>query len=314
MEQALGTKQRVTFNIYDTGMIIPATVIKGSRPGKQIALSAGVHSREYVGIQTLTELANEIRPEDVAGTIVILHCCNYNGFIQRSNEIVPEDNKNLNNAFPGNPDGTATEQIAAFLEENVIRSSDYIVDLHSSRGNSLLMPHAYFHNTAAPEVCAVSEKIARLTSVAYIVRSASEDGFYSYAGQCGVSGIILERGTLGLVDRHLVDMDKSDVLNILRGLDILNDGTAVKVYPKHMISRAYYENAPASGCWFRNFDPGDLVAKGDLLGEIRDIYGEVIERIYAKESGVMMYETISLGMEKGTQLLAYGVPDESVAE
>lgn len=55
--QKVGTKYKTCFNIYDTGLVIPATIICGSDTGRQITLAAGIHSREYIGIQALTELA-----------------------------------------------------------------------------------------------------------------------------------------------------------------------------------------------------------------------------------------------------------------
>lgn len=87
--QTVGAKYRTCFDIYDTGLVIPATIICGSDTGRQITLAAGVHSREYIGIQALTELAGELQPEDVAGTVVILHCCNYDGFLRRSADVFP---------------------------------------------------------------------------------------------------------------------------------------------------------------------------------------------------------------------------------
>lgn len=304
--QKAGTKYKTCFSIYNTGFAIPVTIIQGCKTGKQITLSAGIHSREYVGIQALSELAKELQPEEIAGTVLILHCCNYDGFLRRSADVFPQDGKNLNQIFPGCADGTVTEQVAAFLEESVIQNSDYIVDLHSGGFCEALTPHVYFQGTAQKEVCRISEQIARLTSVPYIVQSNAENGFYSWAGQRGVPAVIIERGGCGLLDRHEVEKDIADVRNILRGLGFLRDGIPTAHFPKHLIQTAYYENAPCHGCWHPQKNPGDMVSKDELLGEIRDIYGELLEQIYAKTTGVILYQTVSLGIEAGTPMIAYG--------
>ncbi len=306
MQYKADRKIRICLKIYDTGLTIPATILHGRRPGKKITLAAGVHSREYIGIQALTELANELQPEALTGTVVILHCCNYEGFFCRSSDVFPQDGKNLNRVFPGRADGTAAEQVAAFLEETVIKGSDYIVDLHSGGFCEALTPHVYFQGTAKKEVCRISRQMAQLTGVPYMVRSSAENGFYSYAGQKGVPAILLERGGCGLLDRQQVKEDMADVRNILRGLGFLQDGIPVRHTPKQLISTGYYEDSPSHGCWYPAKQPGDRTRKGELLGEIRTIYGDPIEQIHAKAAGVILYQTVSLGIEAGTPMIAYG--------
>lgn len=305
-QRETGSKQNVYLDIYDTGLNIPATIICGTDTGRQITLAAGIHSREYIGIQALTELAEELRPQDIAGRVVILHCCNYDGFIRRSADIVPQDGKNLNQVFPGDPAGTAAQRVAAYLEEQVIQASDYIVDFHSGGFCESLTPHVYFQGTAECAVCAVSEQIARLTRVPYIVRSGAENGFYSWAGQRGVPAVLVERGGCGLLDRQEVEADIADARNILRGLGFLRDGGMAAQYPHRVIRTAYFEDAPCSGCWHPAKAPGDLIAVGERLGTIRSIYGELLAHVFAKTAGVILYQTASLGLEKGTPMIAYG--------
>ncbi len=301
-----GVKERVDLKVYDTGLTVPTTVIRGEKQGKQITVSAGVHSREYIGIDALTQLADELNPKDISGTVILLHCINYDGFISRSADIFPQDGKNLNREFPGDKNGSVTQKVAAFLQENIIEKSDYLIDLHSGGFCEELTPHVYFHGTAKENVCELSEKLARLTSAPYIVKSSAVNGFYSYAGQMDVPAIILERGGMGVYNRSESDEDKADVLNILRGLGFLNDGKNVKYTDKHLIKTAFYEDAPCSGCWYPTKKAGDKIEKNELLGEIRSIYGELLKEIHAKESGVVLYQTASLGIEEGSSMTAYG--------
>lgn len=306
MGRKQGTKSRICMKIYDTGLVIPATVIHGDRIGGQITLTAGIHSREYIGIQALTRLAGELQPREIAGTVVILHCCNYDGFLRRSPDVFPQDGKNLNRVFPGCATGSVTQQVAAFLENTVMEGSDCIVDLHSGEFCEALTPHVYFQGTAKKETCRISRKMAELTSVPYLVRSSAQNGFYSWAGQKGVPAILIERGGCGLMDRQLVEEDVADVRNILRGLGFLRDGVPLVHTPQCLISAGYYEDAPSHGCWYPQKQPGGRIRQGELLGEIRTIYGDLIESVYAKTAGVILYQTVSLGIEAGTPMIAYG--------
>ena len=295
----------------DTDITIPATLIYGRKTGKAITVSAGVHSREYIGIETLIRLAQELTPEMVQGTILLLHCCNYKGFLSRSSDVMPQDGKNLNRVFPGAADGTPTQKLAAFLESEIIGHTDYLVDLHSGGFCEALVPHVYYHGAAKPSVCAESFRIAEMTSAKFLVRSETKNGFYSHAGQCGVPAIILERGGCGLLHEEEVRQDLADVKNILRGLGFLLDLPA-KVYPHRLAQNGRYLDAPVSGCWYPKKQPGDRIRTGELLGEIRDIYAQPLHRVFAETDGVVLYQTASLGIEAGTPMIAYAKLEKEV--
>ena len=311
MHYERNTKKQVTYRVPDTDITIPATLLCGRKAGKTITISAGVHSREYIGIETLIRLAQELTPEMVQGTILLLHCCNYKGFLSRSSDVMPQDGKNLNRVFPGAADGTPTQKLAAFLESEIIGHTDYLVDLHSGGFCEALVPHVYYHGAAKPSVCAESFRIAEMTSAKFLVRSETKNGFYSHAGQCGVPAIILERGGCGLLQEEEVQQDLADVKNILRGLGFLQDLPA-KIFPHRLAQNGHYLNAPASGCWYPKKPPGDRLKTGELLGEIRSIYGETLFRISAEADGVLLYQTASLGIKAGTPMIAYAELEKEV--
>lgn len=311
MHYERNTKKQVTYRVPDTDITIPATLLCGRKAGRTITISAGVHSREYIGIETLIRLAQELTPEMVQGTILLLHCCNYKGFLLRSADVMPQDGKNLNRVFPGAADGTPTQKLAAFLESEIIGHTDYLVDLHSGGFCEALTPHVYYHGAAAPNICAVSRRIAELSGAEYLVRSEEKTGFYSHAGQCGVPAIILERGGCGLLQEEEVQQDLADVKNILRGLGFLQD-LPTKIFPHRLAQNGHYLNAPASGCWYPKKQPGDRLKTGELLGEIRSIYGETLFRISAEADGVLLYQTASLGIKAGTPMIAYAELEKEV--
>lgn len=42
---------------------------------------------------------------------------------------------------------------------------------------------------------------------------------------------------------------------------------------------------------------------------IRDVFGQVLFSYAAKEDGVLLYQTVSLGIEKNRPMIAYGIMD-----
>ncbi len=301
------TKERIALHIPNTELIIPATVICGAKEGKTITISAGIHSREYVGVQASTLLAEKLNAQLIHGRVILLHACNYEGLIKRSADIVPADGKNLNRLFPGNINGSPSERLAAYLEKEIISISDYLIDLHSGGFCESLVPHVYFQGTASKGVSDVSKEIAQHMDMQYIVKSSSVDGFYGYAGQCGVPAVILERGGCGLWNEHMVKEDINDVENVLRFVKILCDGIDAENRNPILIEKGFYLDSPVSGCWHPFKNAGEGFYAGEKLGEIRDIYGDMLAHVNAEVDGVVLYETVSLGIEKGMPMIAYGM-------
>ena len=94
-----GEKQNGRLHVDGTPYVLHATVLCGERPGKTLLLTAGVHSCEYVGIQTLMEMAGKLEPAQIIGNVIIIPVVNRTGFETRRPTVVPEDEKNLNRGF-----------------------------------------------------------------------------------------------------------------------------------------------------------------------------------------------------------------------
>ena len=309
MQEMNGKKIQRFVSVPQTDVTYPETVIIGAREGKTVTISAGVHSREYVGMEAVNRLASELEPEQICGRLRLIHAVNYNGLIRRSSDVCPEDGKNLNRAFPGDDSGSSTQRLAAFLEREVIADSDAIMDLHSGGFCEGLTPHLYFHGVCKPEINQASQEMATYVNVPYAVRSSATNGFYSHAGQCGVPAILLERGGSGIWSEEEVLADVQDVKNVLRFLGVLQDGVAAVRQNPRVLPGGFYEDAPVSGLWYPKKKVGDRVEKGEELGQIRDAFGQLLFSYAAKEDGVLLYQTVSLGIEKNRPMIAYGIMD-----
>lgn len=113
---------------------IPLAVIShGSGP--TVILEAGNHGDEYEGPITLGELIRELDPAQVNGRIIFLPAVNTPA-VDAGRRTSPVDGLNLNRTFPGDPAGTITQQISAYVSHVIMPLGDAFVDLHSG-GSSL---------------------------------------------------------------------------------------------------------------------------------------------------------------------------------
>lgn len=300
------SKQQSFVPVDGTELTLPVTVVSGGAPGKTALVTAGVHSREYVGVETARRLAAALDPAHVRGTVVLVHACNYAGFRLHSNDVLPQDGKNLNHCFPGDPSGSAAERLADFLCREFLSRSDLAVDLHSGGYNETLTPHGYYQAALDPTVCGASRELGCFADHAYLVQVAATRGLFSYAPALGVPAVLLERGGCGLWREDEVRAMAADVQNILRHAGVLCDGVPPVRYAPRVIQTAYYVPAPSDGCWYPVLRPGARIARGDVLGELRDLFGAPLHTVRAEINGVLLYQAASLSVRAGATIAAYG--------
>ena len=285
---------------------IPVTVIYGKNRGKTICISAGIHNCEYTSIQTAIDLANEFNPDNINGTLIILHTVNYSGFFKRVSRIVPEDNKNLNRVFPGEENGTVSEKIAFAFSKYLYPQLDFFIDLHGGDLFEEVMPFIYAPGIGEKEVIDFSHKVASNISLPVRVRSKASTGAYNSAAIQGVPSLLIEIGGNGNIESKNLDRYKSCLKEFLAYLEVIEYTTSSKSEEQKEITQANYLESPCEGYWYPRFKAGDLVEKDDILGEIKDCFGKELCTFRAEFDGIILYQTISLAIPKDDPLVAYG--------
>jgi uncharacterized protein len=113
---------------------IPLVVIAGEA-GPTTLLTAGNHGDEYEGEVALANLSRSLSAGDLTGRLIILPALNLPAALA-GRRVSPIDSGNLNRAFPGDFAGSATAQIAYYVEQMLMPLADAVCDLHSG-GSSL---------------------------------------------------------------------------------------------------------------------------------------------------------------------------------
>ena len=106
--------------------------------GPTVILEGGNHGDEYEGPIVLGELIRTLDPGAVSGRLIFIPAINLPAVIA-ARRTSPIDDLNFNRAFPGDPLGSPTQQIVAYVNDVLFPMSDAFLDLHS--GGSSLMHH-----------------------------------------------------------------------------------------------------------------------------------------------------------------------------
>ena len=321
-----GMKQWLEIPV-DEECSLKAAAFCGSRPGKRLIVTAGVHGCEYIGILAVSRLIQELDPRQMKGEVVFLPIANEGGFYKEIKQLVPEDGVNLNRAFPGTEMGSRSAKIAAAVETYLYPGADFLVDLHSGDIHEMVVPFAFFPVAAGETVEKEAAASARAMSLSWRVASTAKNGLYSWAAQKGIPALLLERGGLGRWTEREVDAYRINLYELLVHLDILPEsilesvkGMNLKdsesspeseVLPSGKIEQREirimrYLEAPGNGFWYPAIREGSCLKKGDLLGEIRRLDGSLMYRYESELDGMVFYYTLSLGVSEGEPLVAYG--------
>ena len=118
MKAEPGEKTVIELKVTDQTSI-RVLVIEGKEPGKTLVVTAGVHGCEYIGMEALRQLGQELEPENMSGRLILIPVVNEAGFYAGARQVNPSDGKNLNREFPGKEDGTITQRIAKVLEQEI---------------------------------------------------------------------------------------------------------------------------------------------------------------------------------------------------
>ena len=298
-----GEQKRVQLPVPDAKPL-ECVCLCGKNPGRTLVVTAGVHGCEYVGVQALRTLAQELDPSAMTGNAILLPLANPYGFYAGAKRVVPEDGVNLNGAFPGDRKGSLGRRLAFALEDALYPTADFLADLHSGDCNESLHPLVFFPTAGEKTVNAAALEAAKVLSVDYRVRSTARNGLYSWAVQRGVPALLIERGGQGRWSQPEVDACTADVLALMGHLGILPGGGENR--KQREIVEANYVEADADGLWYSLAAANQVVRAGDILGRLESLMGELIQEVRAEFDGIVLYHTTALGVYAREALIAYG--------
>ena len=114
------------------------TIVDSTKDGPLISVTAGLHGDEISGVQSVILASKQIRPK--IGKIRYVPILNEKAYSQQTRFY--QDNSediDLNHIMPGNDTSNAA-QLAKHIFE-LIRNSDYHIDIHSARVGQINYPH-----------------------------------------------------------------------------------------------------------------------------------------------------------------------------
>lgn len=272
-------------------VLIPFTVVRSKDDGPTLVQTAGCHPTEYSGIDATIRLSKYVKPEDIKGTFVAVPCVNIPGFLERT-YINPIDGKNIQGLYPGKLDGTISDMIAYSLFNEILLKANYFLDCHGGDiHESEIWTFIYYKTN--DDVEKKSEEIAKSSGLKYVINSVYHGSMGMEAAKRGIPGGLYE---LCSGDRLLTEESSAIfncTLNVMRFLGMMEEKPKeIKGQPctkEDQAPKIWRSSASAfftkSGLYRTSVKPGDLLKEGQVIGEVIDFWGDVIETIHAPATG-----------------------------
>lgn len=303
-----GDKDPVTF--------IPLSVVHGKTEGPVLAVVAGVHGYEYTSILAVNKWVEQLDPNLLRGTVIVVRAAHVSAFEERSIYVNPYDRKNLNRSFPGKEKGTQTERIAWAISEHVVAKSDFLIDLHSGDGGEWLAPFIGVYggplSTNFPLALTVAKGFNFPNIVRYSMNTQEQIDRKRSLNRQGVAmkipTILVEIGENGSKNNDHVN---AMIRGLDTGLSILGISPTKSIFEQ--TDARYFEGTNSvpvahSGLWFPTVVAGQFIKKGQILGELQDYFGNTIEVVLAPISGYGIYGLTGPAIKKGQSIMTIAKP------
>jgi uncharacterized protein len=284
---------------------LPVWLINGYADGPTLVVTAGVHAAEYASIAAALDLGRSLEPENLRGRVIVVPVMNMPAFTARSIYICPLDGKNLNRVFPGEAQGTASQQIADWVFRNVITRADYYVDLHGGDLVEALVPFTIFFRSGNDRVDQMSLEMAKVFGIRYLVSSETPGSTFCAASRADIPSILAESGGQGVWTPADVARHRNGVKRLMRHLGMIPGG-APEPAPFTLLERFLWLRSEHAGFWYPAAAVNETVRVGQNLGYVKNCEGRALQTAVSPADGVVLFIVSSLAINETDPLLAVG--------
>jgi predicted deacylase len=268
--------------------------------GPTVVVTSNVHGDEATGVGVIHGLAARLERLLQRGTVHLYPSLNPEGLIQRT-RTVPADSRDLNRLWPGDRYGGPSERVAQVLWDDIVgREPEVLIDLHTDSPASI--PYAIVDRA----VRGLSRKRRRLTEQGdalagatglTVLREYPKERYLDYqldrsltgamVNVLGVPAITLECGPRLYLEPRAVEVATQAVLGALTqaGLVEVPAPAHSSRLPEGPWRRESGPRVGVAGVFRALVQPGQAFERGQVMAQVCNLEGRVLEVIEARHSG-----------------------------
>ena len=306
-----GQVSKYWLHLVDNGLsqpvLVPIIVAKGNEDGPVLGLTAAIHGNELNGIPVIQQVFQQIDIQTLKGTLVGVPGLNIPGMEANQREFT--DGTDLNRIFPGKANGNDSQQYTYYIFEKIAKHFNVLIDMHTAsfgRVNSMYV--------RADVADATLEKLAELQYPDIIVvnkgnPSAGGDGktLRAEAAQNGIPCLTIEYGNPQVFQPDMTSRGVVGIFNAMSHLGMIEKPITPSTLPTVVCSKSYWLYTDMGGLLEVPVELAQTVKKGELIGILRNPFGDILKTYTAPENGVVIGKSSNPINRSGGRILHLGV-------
>ena len=213
------------------------------------------------------------------------------------------DGTDLNHIMPGKLNGTVSQVYAWQVVNKIIKGFDYLVDLHTASNGRI---NSYY--IRADMTVPIVRKMALLQNAQIIVHNPPSDGtLRGTAGEMGIPAITLEVGNPNTFQKGMIRDGLTGIHNLLGYLNMTTSELEEEEEATVLCKKSYWVYTDTGGILTVFPKVTAHVKKGDLIANLRNVFGDLTREYLAPEDGVVIGKSTSPINQTGGRILHLGI-------
>jgi predicted deacylase len=278
---------------------MPCILVSSELDGPSVVVTANLHGDEVTGVATVHAIVERLPTALLRGRIALYPSLNPKG-LERGSRAVPGDPDDPNRNFPGNPRGTPSQQHAHAVWQSLdAHKPQFAIDLHADAVAAI--PYALVDRVLSgyPQLFDRCRQLASSSGLT-VVHEYPAPQYHAFGlarsftgaitNGMGIPAVTLEVGPRRTIDPCAVTTTVDAVMSMLGHIGVCSvepgtHRTCVRGGPWRR------ENGPRTnhtGLLVPLVSPGVLLERGAPIVEVRDVAGQVLDRLTLPRDGFVL--------------------------
>ena len=263
-----------------TEIELPVYVMRGIEDGPVLLVTSSLHGDEVNGTETLRRMIRNKSLIPQKGTVIVMPVVNVYGFLLQTRAL--PDGKDLNRSFPGTKGGSLASRLAHIMLTHIVQHIDFGIDLHTGGAR----------RTNFPQVrCDFERKevldLANAFGAPFLINSKEIPGsFRRSATKLGKAMIVFEGGESQRFDEPSICGAMEGIRRVMAHLGMVED--SISPNKSIILAKSTWIRARISGMFIPFVISGEKVAKGQVIAQLGDPFGETTFGIKAPFDGYII--------------------------
>lgn len=271
-----------------TQLILRVGIIKGINDGPLISVIAAQHGNEWNGTYVCHQLFNNLNPETVSGTLVVIPTANPIAFHQ-AQRVSMIDNIDMNRTWGISHRRKPTEHLAERIFQAFIQKSDFVVDLHSGGPGEYTLCAAVLQSKWTHLVASLNLTCTMVHEANGGISSAKGNTSLAHAcNKLNIPCLLIEMGHGRNVDVPVCNRFVKSLNNFLIKVEMLK-GSLVVQKTKIYTSKVTVAGA-VSGFLEIVCELEDEVTEGQVVARLTPLFSSSVQDVVSPMNGIVIYK------------------------